>query len=79
MARNPMANCHQVTSRGKVVGGLTGPSLVEAGVRLNPDWVYAYLSAPKVFKPVKAMPTYEGIIPKDDMAAVAAYIATFGR
>lgn len=70
--------CHLVTSRGKSVGGLTGPSLVSAGERLNPDWIYAYLSNPKVFKPVKAMPTYAGIIPDREMIALAAYIATFG-
>jgi mono/diheme cytochrome c family protein len=71
--------CHQVTSRNKTVGGLTGPSLVNAGARLNPDWIYAYLKNPGEFKPVKAMPTYAGIIPDKDMMAVAAYIATFGR
>ncbi len=69
--------CHLVPKRKKVVGGLTGPKLVGAGSRLNPDWVYAYLANPKAFKPVKDMPVYVGILKDREMKALAAYIATF--
>ncbi len=69
--------CHLVPKRKKVVGGLTGPKLVGAGSRLNPDWVYAYLIKPKIFKPVKDMPVYIGIYKERDMKVIAAYIATF--
>ena len=71
-------SCHQVTSRrGNAVGGLTGPSLVGAGSRLEPDWIYAYLSNPKVFKPVKDMPNYVGILDDSEMKALASYISSF--
>ncbi len=70
--------CHQVLSRrGRVVGGLTGPSLIGAGKRLNPDWIYAYMTNSTAFKPVKDMPIYAGILSNTDMAALAAYISTF--
>ena len=69
--------CHPVMKAGKVVGGLSGPSLVDAGKRLRGDWIYAYLKNPKALIPVKRMPTYEGILNDNDMKAVAQYITTF--
>jgi len=68
--------CHRVRSRGKMVGGLSAPSLAGASARLNPDWIFAYLSNPDVFKPVRAMPSFVGIINEKDMAALAAYVGT---
>src|SRR3989344_1813575 len=50
--------CHPVKRGEKILGGLTGPTLIGAGERLNPAWVYAYLKKPKGFKPVKRMPVY---------------------
>lgn len=67
--------CHEVTTKGAVVGGLSGPSLVAASERLNVDWVYAYLMNPKVFKPVKDMPNYVGIMDELLMADLASYVA----
>jgi mono/diheme cytochrome c family protein len=73
----PCSGCHQSPGRkGKIAGGFSGPSLVGAGTRLNPDWVYAYLKTPSVFKPVKAMPTFAGILKDKDMKNVAAHVAT---
>ena len=73
----PCSGCHQAPGRkGKVKGGKSGPSLVGAGSRLNPDWVYAYLKTPNVFKPVKAMPTFAGILKDKDMKNVAGHVAT---
>lgn len=68
--------CHEVTSRGKNVGGLSGPSLVNAGDRLRLDWIYAYLSGSKRFKPVKGMPEYSGIMSDTEMREAASYIAS---
>ena len=73
----PCSGCHQFPDRGKVLGGMTGPSLVGAGTRLNPDWIYAYLQKSGVFKPVKDMPVFAGILSDNDLVAVSAYIATF--
>ena len=74
----PCSGCHQSPGRrGKISGGRSGPSLVGAGLRLNPDWIYAYLKSPAVFKPVKAMPTFVGILKEKDMKNVATYVSSF--
>jgi mono/diheme cytochrome c family protein len=74
----PCSGCHQYTGRKKKIsGGRSGPSLVEAGVRLNPDWILAYLKKPKVFKPVKMMPVFVGLLSDKDMLNVARYVANF--
>ncbi|MEK6656610.1 MAG: c-type cytochrome [Nitrospirota bacterium] len=69
--------CHPVMKAGKVVGGLSGPSFVDAGKRLQGDFIYAYLKNPKALIPVKRMPTYEGILNDNQMKAAAQYITTF--
>ena len=74
----PCSGCHQYLGRkNKLMGGRSGPSLVNAGVRLNPDWILAYLQKPKIFKPVKMMPVFVGLLSDKDMLNVARYIASF--
>ncbi len=74
----PCSGCHQYEGRKKkLVGGRSGPSLVGAGKRLNPDWIYAYLLKPEIFKPVKAMPVFAGLLSEKDMKNVASYVAYF--
>lgn len=74
----PCSGCHQYPTRKKgVKGGMSGPSLVGAGKRLNPDWILAYLQKPKVFKPVKMMPVFAGILSDKDMKNVSSYVANF--
>jgi mono/diheme cytochrome c family protein len=74
----PCSGCHQYMGRKKkIIGGRSGPSLVDAGVRLNPDWILAYLMKPKVFKPVKMMPVFAGLLSDKDMMNVARYVANF--
>ncbi|MBI5969789.1 MAG: c-type cytochrome [Deltaproteobacteria bacterium] len=68
--------CHEATSRGNNVGGLSGPSLVNAGARLRTDWIYAYLSNSRTFKPVNDMPEYSGIMTDAEMLEAASYIAS---
>ncbi|MBI5888831.1 MAG: c-type cytochrome [Deltaproteobacteria bacterium] len=67
--------CHQVKEKGVITGGLTGPSLAGAAERLSPDWVCAYLSNPRVFKPVKDMPDYAGILTDEEIRDLAAYVS----
>ncbi|MBI3353636.1 MAG: c-type cytochrome [Nitrospirae bacterium] len=69
--------CHSYPKSGKVSGGLSAPSLVDAGKRLQGDWIYAYLKNPKSLIPVKRMPTYAGILNDNDMKNVAQYVTTF--
>jgi mono/diheme cytochrome c family protein len=74
----PCSGCHQYPGRrGVIAGGRSGPSLAEAGVRLNPDWILAYLQKPEVFKPVKMMPVFAGLLSDKDMKNVAMYVANF--
>jgi len=74
LKRQACYGCHTVLNRGNVAGGLSGPTLIGASARLNPDWVYAFLSNPKVFKPVKDMPDYVGILTDAELKALAAYV-----
>ena len=75
----PCSGCHQYPGRkGEISGGRSGPSLVEAGKRLNPDWILAYLQDPQTFKPVKMMPVFVGLLSDKDMANVASFVGNFG-
>jgi len=69
--------CHAFTLRGQVHGGKSGPSLIGASKRLNPDWIYAYMANIKVFKPVRDMPDFSGAFNAKELQDVAAYVATF--
>ncbi|MEO5364507.1 MAG: c-type cytochrome [Magnetococcus sp. DMHC-8] len=73
----PCSGCHTYPEKDSVVGGLSAPSLAGAGARLNPDWIYAYLANPKLFKPVKMMPVFTELLKEDDMKKVAAHVASF--
>ncbi|MDP6350849.1 MAG: c-type cytochrome [Alphaproteobacteria bacterium] len=73
----PCSGCHQFPTKKKFSGGRTGPSLVGASERLNPDWIYAYLSQTAMFKPVRMMPVFTGLLSDKDMQAVSAYVANF--
>lgn len=70
------AGCHEVNKGGKTVGGLTGPTMVGVSVRLQADWIYAYLANPKVFKPVKDMPTYAGILSDAEIKTLAEFVSS---
>ncbi len=59
------------------MGGMSGPSLVGASKRLNPDWIYAYLNNTTVFKPIRDMPNFAGVINPKAIEKVAAYVAIF--
>jgi cytochrome c2 len=76
--------CHKTETRyGAVVGGKTAPSLVDVGKRLNPDWIYAYLTDPTRYVPVTRMPIYSGeTFPGYDAKQrmdLARYLAWMGR
>ena len=69
----PCGGCHSSAAG----GGLSGPSLVGASKRLNPDWIYAYLANIKHFKPVRDMPDFSAVLNPKDLESLAAYVATF--
>ena len=68
--------CHQVSKGDYAVGGLSGPTLINAGKRLNPEWVYAFLSNPRYFMGVTRMPVFAGAIGDEEMKILAAYVST---
>ena len=52
--------CHQIKDRrGRIVGGLSGPQLYDAGRRLQADWVYAFIKDPQALDPKVWMPRRE--------------------
>lgn len=73
----PCGGCHQYEDRRTVFGGVSGPTLVGAGERLNPDWILAYLKDPTVFKPVRMMPDFAGLMDPKDIELVSSYVSSF--
>lgn len=73
----PCSGCHAFAMRGEVHGGKSGPSLIGASKRLNPDWIYAYMANIKVFKPVRDMPDFSVALNPKQLEDVSAYVATF--
>lgn len=55
----PCIGCHAAKIGGRESGGVSGPSLTDAGERLNPDWVYARIENPQYWDPKTWMPKIE--------------------
>ena len=75
--------CHSyLNRRNQVLGGFSGPSMVNAAKSLNPDWVYAFLKDPKRYYPNGTCPipgksAFNKFTDKD-RAALATYISNMG-
>ncbi|MBC8287117.1 MAG: c-type cytochrome [Nitrospinae bacterium] len=53
-------SCHQsLNLAGKIRGGISGPSLVNAGNRLQADWIADWLKSPGTYKVKGRMPRYK--------------------
>ena len=88
LKKQPCYVCHQVRIRKdqnvtpRVVGGFTGPSLVEAGKRLSGDWVYAFLKDTPRYSPNGRMPFFgekpETRFSEQDYRDLAAFVASLG-
>ena len=53
-------SCHRALNLvGKVRGGVSGPSLINSGERLKPDWVFHWLKTPQQFMHEGRMPVYD--------------------
>jgi len=55
----PCVGCHTVQWGKRIMGGVSGPNLADAGNRLNPDWVYARIENPQHWDPKTWMPRLE--------------------
>jgi len=73
----PCSGCHAFAMRGEIHGGKSGPSLIGASKRLNPDWIFAYMANIKVFKPVRDMPDFSSALSPNELEEVAAFVAAF--
>ena len=52
-------SCHRTLNLvGKVRGGVSGPSLVNSGLRLKPDWIFHWLKTPQKFMYKGRMPVF---------------------
>ncbi len=66
--------CHQGEES---KGGASGPSLTEAGLRLQPDFIAAYTADPQRFDPHVWMPTLN--LKDQDIQRLTAYLSQQGR
>ena len=46
-------------SVGKVRGGVSGPTLVNSGLRLKSDWIFHWLKTPEKFLSKGRMPVFD--------------------
>jgi cbb3-type cytochrome oxidase cytochrome c subunit len=68
-------SCHQsLNLAGKIRGGISGPSLVNAGNRLQAGWVASWLKSPKIFSNKSRMPIYK--MEDEARLRLTQYIAT---
>ena len=53
-------SCHRTLNLvGKLRGGVSGPSLVNSGLRLKPDWIFHWLKTPQKFMYEGRMPVFD--------------------
>ena len=57
---------------GKIRGGVSGPSLVNAGLRLKSDWIFHWLQTPQKFMYEGRMPVYD--LDEETTIRIAKYI-----
>ena len=69
--------CHQIPKKGDTVyGGYSGASLVDAGNRLQGDWMFSFLKDPKPFIVGGRMPHYKHL--KDnEIKSITEYMMSF--
>lgn len=85
--KQPCYSCHQVKIRKTVyrrpiqLGGFSAPHLIDAGHRLRPDFIAAFLKNQMRYNPNGRMPIYSDKaftpLSDKDIIGLAAYISTF--
>ncbi len=72
------SSCHQtINLAGKIRGGVSGPSLVDAGNRLQADWVFHWLTQQKKFQKKTRMPVFQ--LEKDVVILLTKYIMSMKK
>ena len=71
-------SCHRALNLvGKVRGGVSGPSLINSGERLKPDWVFHWLKTPQQFMHEGRMPVYD--MNEETTVLITKYILSIGK
>ena len=71
-------SCHRALNLvGKVRGGVSGPSLINSGERLKPDWVFHWLKTPQQFMHEGRMPVYD--MNEETTVLITKYILSIGE
>jgi len=78
IAMRRCTKCHATDAKEMPELGVDAPSLAEAGMRLNADWMARWILNPRDFRPEATMPKLPGLQPQD-AADMAAYLATLGK
>ncbi len=66
-------SCHQsVNLAGQPRGGISGPTLLDAGDRLKAGWVYSWLKNPELFEKRGRMPRFK--LSEDELKALTRYV-----
>ena len=70
--------CHKsVNLVGAPRGGVSGPSLLNAGRRYQADWLVHWLNTPRRFEPRGRMPVF--VLPEEDLQLLVRYIMEHRR
>ena len=65
--------CHQAINLAKKPrGGISGPSLINAGNRLKGDWIYDKLKNPRKYEPKSRMPIFK--LSEKDFISLTKYV-----
>ncbi|HYE98210.1 MAG TPA: c-type cytochrome [Planctomycetota bacterium] len=78
LAQRRCLKCHVHEVKGGMPElGLDAPSLEQAGTRLRPSWMAAWIKDPRALRPEATMPIPAGLT-ETDAADLAAWLATLG-
>ena len=71
MNKKSCLGCHQLNDE----GGRIGPNLNRASTNYKPEWIYAWISNPQIFRPDTKMPNL-GLGP-EEARVIAAFLVSF--
>lgn len=65
--------CHKVNS----MGGIAGPDLTQAALRLRPEWIFRWIQNPQAIDPETPMPNFG--LSEEQIRPIVAYILSLGE
>ncbi len=76
-AKGACYGCHRYPKRSKITGGWSGARLWDAGRRLKPEWIKAYLKSPDTYDPMGRMPRFGTQFTAAEYDTLADYLGSF--